>query len=55
MNSYCGHGGEIGVKEEEKEFFDTAKKEKIEEIVGALKDEEFVIEKEISHVIEEKK
>ena len=52
MNSYCGHGREIGAKEEEKEVFDEVEKDEITQIVGAHEDENFVIHEEISHVVE---
>ena len=55
-DSNCGHGiEEIGDIEKEKEFFDEAKKEKIIEILGAYEDEKFVIQNEISWVVEKKK
>ena len=55
INSY-GHGGEEEICDEEKEneYFDESKKEKIVEVVSAHEDEEFVIQEEISCVIEEK-
>ena len=40
---------------EEKEFFDESKKEEIAKIVGAHVDEKFIAEKEISHVVLERK
>ena len=47
-------GEEICDEKEDKEYFDKSKKEKIVEVAGTLKVEEFVTEEEISQVVEKK-
>ena len=55
INFYSYDGEEIYDEKQGIENFDEAKKEEIAEIVDTIEDEEFVIQEEISHMVEKKK